>query len=303
VPSTVVAPQRSESGSIVEDIVFALKVSRPGLWATAAWFYLLPLGGRWVFHSAEFWLGLFYVTFPLGFIIYGWNDIVDHETDRFNPRKDSFLFGSRGSESQLAGLPLRIFLVQIPFAAAFMLMRGPKMLVFFVALVASTAIYNFPRYGLKSRPPFEVLNQAGYLLVFVLSSWLNSAPQLPAAAMIFGALFAMHSHIFGEIMDVVPDSKSGRRTTAVVIGVIPAKLLIITLLFVECAMVWYYFRDPAIAGFLFASAVWFILDAAIIWRDKLYTSTQMRLFLYGWNAIALGSMGSVWSTATLTWLR
>jgi 4-hydroxybenzoate polyprenyltransferase len=140
-------------------------------------------------------------------------------------------------------------------------------------------------------------------LVFVLSSWLNSAPQLPAAAMIFGALFAMHSHIFGEIMDVIPDSKSGRRTTAVVIGVVPAKLVIITLLFLECALVLYYFHDPVIAGFLFASAVWFILDVALIWRDKLYTSTQMRLFLYGWNAIALGSMGWVWSTATLTRLR
>ncbi|MCU1287344.1 MAG: hypothetical protein JWO13_3694 [Acidobacteriales bacterium] len=302
-PSTVAVPQEFKSGSFIENLIFALKVSRPGLWATAAWFYLLPVGGRWVFHSAEFWLGLFYVTFPLGFIIYGWNDIVDHETDRFNPRKDSFLFGSRGSEEQLAGLPLKIFLIQLPFAIAFVLMRGPKTLLFFAALVGSTAIYNFPRYGLKGRPPFEVLNQVGYLLVFVLSSWLNSVQQLPAAAMLFGALFAMHSHIFGEIMDVVPDHKSGRRTTAVLLGVIPAKLLIISLLGVECGLVWHYFHDPYIGGFLLASALWFILDTTIIWRGKLYTSTQMRLFLYGWNAIALGSMWWVWSTANLTKLR
>ena len=44
-----------------------------------------------------------------------------------------------------------------------------------MGLIAFTAIYNFPRYGLKQNPPFDILNQAGYLLVFV-------------------------SHVFGEAM-------------------------------------------------------------------------------------------------------
>jgi 4-hydroxybenzoate polyprenyltransferase len=30
---------------------------------------------------------------------------------------------------------------------------------------------------------------------------------------VFGALFAMHSHLFGQIMDVAPDRLAGRRTT------------------------------------------------------------------------------------------
>ena len=55
----------------------ALKVARPGFWLTSIWFYLLPLGQYEVFGSANFWLGLFYITFPLGMIIYGWNDVAD----------------------------------------------------------------------------------------------------------------------------------------------------------------------------------------------------------------------------------
>ena len=57
-------------------------------------------GSRHVFHSAGFWLGLLYVTFPLGLIIYGWNDIADADIDSFNPRKGTFLFGARGSETR-----------------------------------------------------------------------------------------------------------------------------------------------------------------------------------------------------------
>lgn len=275
---------------------FAIKASRPGLWATAAWFYLLPLGGRHVFHSPSFWFGLIYVTLPLGLIIYGWNDIADAEIDRFNPRKDTFLFGARGSHEQLSKLPMQIAIVQTIFAGIFFYFIGPKSLVWFAALVIFTAIYNLPRYGLKSHPPFDILNQAGYLLVFVLSSWLNRAPQLRWPAMLFGALFAMHSHIFGEVMDFTPDRLSGRRTTATVIGVVPAKLLTSGILVFEALLVYRYYANIWISGALAFGAFWFLLDALIIWRDQPYSLKSMRVFMLGWNAIALSTMGWVWST-------
>jgi 4-hydroxybenzoate polyprenyltransferase len=278
---------------------FAIKASRPGLWLTAVWFYLLPLGQRHVFHSAGFWLGLLYVTFPLGLIIYGWNDIADADIDSFNPRKGTFLFGARGSHEQLRRLPLQIALVQAVFAAIFFYLDGAKILLWFSGLVLFTAIYNLPRYGLKSHPPFDILNQAGYLLVFVLSSWLNHAPQLRWPAMLFGALFAMHSHVFGEIMDIEPDRASGRRTTATVIGVIPSKLLICAMLVAESLLVWRYFGDLWISGALLFGTLWFFLDAFVLWRDRPYILAQMRIFMLGWNAIALASMPWVWRTASL----
>jgi len=278
-------------------LAFVVKASRPGLWATAAWFYLLPLGQRHVFHSAGFWLGLIYVTLPLGLIIYGWNDVADADIDRFNPRKGTFLFGARGSRDQLARLPLQIALVQLIFAAIFLYIIGANALLWFAALVAFTAIYNFPRYGLKGRAPFDILNQAGYLLVFVLSSVLNHAPQLRWPAMLFGALFAMHSHVFGEIMDIEPDRLSGRRTTATVIGVLPSKFLISSMLVVEAIVVYAYFGNFWIAGALVFGALWFVLDAMTVWRSQPYSLAQMRMFMLGWNAIALGSMAWVWSTA------
>src|SRR5215467_1353570 len=215
---TTAPPQTEPPPTRLSAVNFGIKASRPGLWLTAVWFCLLPLGQRHVFHSAAFWLGLLYVTLPLGLIIYGWNDIADADIDSFNPRKGTFLFGARGSHAQLRRLPPQIAIVQSAFALTFLWFDQARILLWFFGLVLFTAIYNLPRYGLKSHPPFDILNQAGYLLVFVLSSWLNHTPQLRWPAMFFGALFAMHSHVFGEIMDIVPDRASGRRTTATVIG-------------------------------------------------------------------------------------
>jgi len=286
-----------ESG--VFRFAFFVKVARPGLWATSVWFYLVPLGRSHVFHTPAFWLGLLYVTLPLGLIIYGWNDIADASIDQFNPRKGTFLFGARGSRDDLARLPVRVVLVQAVFAAVMWHEVGPRILLWFAALVAFTAIYNLPRYGLKSYPPFDILNQAGYLLVFVLSSWLNHAPQLRWSAMLFGALFAMHSHVFGEIMDIEPDRLSGRRTTATVIGAIPAKFLIAAMLAGESFLVYAHFDDFWISSALGFGAVWFVFDALVLWQRRPYSLAHMRMFMLIWNAIALGSMPWVWSTASL----
>src|SRR5436190_23886506 len=110
-------------------LAFILKASRPGLWATAVWFYLLPLGRLHVFHSAGFWLGLIYVTLPLGLIIYGWNDVADADIDRFNPRKGTFLFGARGSDEQLRHLPVQIAFVQTVFALTLLYVDGSRILL------------------------------------------------------------------------------------------------------------------------------------------------------------------------------
>src|SRR2546422_9377033 len=91
-----------------EEIAFLVKAARPGFWLTSIWFYLVPVGGRQVLDQAEFWLGLVYVSFPLGLLIYGWNDVVDFDVDRFNPRKGTYLFGARGTPERLARLPWRM---------------------------------------------------------------------------------------------------------------------------------------------------------------------------------------------------
>jgi 4-hydroxybenzoate polyprenyltransferase len=299
--AAVSAPQTKQT--FVSEAVFLVQVSRPGLWTTTGLFYLMPLGHAELFHSRAFWIGLFYVLFPLGLLLYGVNDIVDAEADRYNPRKGTFLFGSRGASQQLARLRWQIAVVQIPFLVLFFFLVGPRIVWWCVTLLLAVALYNLPRFGWKARPPLDVLIQASYLLVFVLSSWLNHAAQLPWPTFLFGALFAMHSHVFGEVMDIAPDRLSGRRTTATLIGAVSSKFLIATLLSVECLLVYAFFRDALIAGFLGAGAVWFVLDAKVFWKNHAYTPGQMRLFMWAWNAAAVLGMYWNWMRASLTHAR
>ena len=285
------------------DQTFLLQASRPGLWLTAIAFYMLPLAQRNVFHSVAFWLGALYVSFPMGLLLYGWNDIVDYDADRLNARKGTFLFGARGTLEQLRGLPLRIALVQAPFVIACSLLGGARMLLCFAGMIAAAALYNWPRFGFKARPPLEILNQAGYLFVFLLSSWLNGVPPLPWPTMLFGALFAMHSHVFGEVMDLEPDRTAGRRTTATVIGRVPAKLLMAVLMLVEAGLVLRFLGARPLAAFLLLSAVWFTLDATVLWRSRPYSNREMRFFMLAWNAVALISMPWMWSQGSVLRMR
>ena len=285
--------QQNETASALRR---TLQVARPGLWATQLWFYLLPLGGYRLLDEPTFWLGAVYVTFPLGFLLYGWNDLADYETDQLNPRKGNFLFGAKLQREQLRRLPLQIALAQAPFWALFLYVIGPKFLLWIAACLVVNAAYNWPRVGWKGLPVLDVLNQAGYLLVFVLSSWLNGVPQLAWPALVLGALFAMHSHLANEITDIRPDRQAGRRTTAVVIGVANTKLVIALLLASEAAIMAIWFDSLIVVAFLGAAAVGFFID--YLWQgNRVMSDRQLRWLLIAWNIVAVASMYWVWKEA------
>lgn len=277
----------------LSNLKFLIQVSRPGLWTTTTLFYLMPLGRSFDWHRMAFWTGLFYIVFPLSLLLYGVNDIVDAEGDRYNPRKGTYLFGSRGADQQLRSLRWQIAAWQMPFVYFFWIFAGPRIALWFVAILLAVYVYNARPLALKGRPPFDVLIQASYLLIFILSSWINNVPQLPWQTFLFGALFAMHSHVFGEIMDIEPDEKSCRRTLATQIGRVRAKFFVAFLLLVEFFLIVRYFNDRAIAIFLTTGAIWFMLDATLLWKNRSYSPPQMRLFLWGWNIAAI--LGIVWN--------
>lgn len=275
---------------------FALQVSRPGLWLTSVWFYCLPVAGTDVLGSARFWCGLFFVTFPMGFMIYGWNDAVDYESDRHNPRKGSVLFGAQGTREQLRRLPWQMVAVGLPFLLLFAGLIGPKALWLAVAGISVCGLYNS---ALKSLPPFEILIQFGYVLVLVFGSWLNDAPMLPWQTFVFGGMFAIHAHIFGEILDIDADRAAGRRTTATVLGAVPSKLLVAALLASEAVFCHLVFADLVFDVFLGCSSCWFVLDAALFWRNRPYTLLEMTVFMRLWNLVAAALLVYTWQVSAL----
>lgn len=275
-----------------ERLLELVKIARPGFWPTQLWFFLLPFGQRDMFGSAAFWLGCVYVCFPLGLLMYGWNDLGDAETDALNPRKDSWLFGARPDAWMRRRLPLAIALTQAPFAPVFYAYAGPRGLGWLAAMIAANALYNAPRYGWKHWAGLDLLNQVGYLLIFVLASWLCGVPQLSWPVLLFSALFAMQSHLFGQLMDIDEDRAAGRRSTAILLGARPSKALLVAMMAAEAFLAHVHFRGGFVTLFMAAGALFFTADT--LFGPARYPLWFTKVFFLGWNAVVLATMYFVW---------
>ncbi len=280
-------------------IIFLLKASRPGLWFPAVWLYLLPLSREYFWEDYQFWAGLIFVCFPLNLLVYGWNDRVDRETDRLNPRKDSFLFGARGTDEELDALPKYMFSLFALAAAVFVFWEGWIMLLLFAGLFLSLFLYNHPKWGWRGRPPLELVCQIGYLLLVPFSILLNEVNDISWVTYLYLFLFAVQSQLIGEVMDIRPDREAGRKTTATELGITKTKWLIIFVVAFETGLLFFYYQDFIFGGMLAAALVWLLLDLLIIYKNKEYTLFQMQLFGIGSNFIALGSMIYVWWSGCL----
>lgn len=285
---------------MLQQLFFYLKVSRPGLWFATLWLYLLPTSQMTdIALSWEFWYGVFYVCFPLNFLVYGWNDIVDYETDALNPRKDSFWFGARGTKEQLKVLWKAIVVSQLLFFPLLIWVGGWEILFFLLAFILINGLYNLPEQGLRSHPPLELLCQIGYLLVVPLSIWVNNLEQLPWQTYWYLLLFAIQSHIMGEVMDIEPDQKTGRKTTGTILGTRNTKLLIIGIVCLEVLLLFIIYQEFIFGGLLGIGLLWLLLDVFVIYKEKVYTVTEMKLFALASNFIAILSMVYVWWSGCL----
>ncbi|MEM9399091.1 MAG: UbiA family prenyltransferase [Verrucomicrobiota bacterium] len=284
---------------MLKNALFWLKVSRPGLWFATIWLYLLPTSQMNIWQSIPFWFGFIYCCFPLNFLIYGWNDIVDFEIDTKNPRKDNFLFGARGSKEQLAHLWKPIVISQLITYPLAIFWGGWKMLLILITLIFLNAIYNWPSRGLRSRPPWELLCQVGYVLVVPFSIWINNTAALPWATYAYLLLFAFQSHLIGEIMDLESDRDSGRITIATQMGMKFTKLLIIVIVSLEVALLFIIFKDYLFGSMLASGLIWLLLDLFFIFKTKTYTLIQLKLFGLMSNALAVASIVYVWYSGCL----
>ncbi len=282
-------------------LVFWLKTSRPGLYFQWLWLYLLPVAGTGAHDSPAFWSGLCFATFPLSLLVYGWNDLADADLDRYNPRKDSFLFGACGGFWERRSLPWAIAAVNLPFFVWLIVRSGFEMLLVLTGIVAVNAAYNHPRWGLRGRPPFELANELGVLLLVHLSVLLNGVPQLPWQSYLYLYAFTVHAHLMGEVMDLEPDELGGRRTTALYLGRRRTKAVIVALVALECALLLFVFGDPVLAAILGAGLAWLLVDFFLIFRNHVYTVPEMRLFGIGMNFAGYGTI--LWALHAGTFSR
>lgn len=261
------------------------------MWFPTLWIYLVPFSFTTEFWKESiFWIGLAFVTFPLNYLVYGLNDYNDTEADVLNKRKGNYLFGASYTREQLAGIPAKIALLILPFILFFTVLSGYKMLLLLLFMIGINVLYNFEPFRLKEKPPFEILIQVGYVFTAFFSVLLNDLEMIPWQTIVYLCLFAFQAHLAGEIMDIEPDIAAGKRTTASIIGRIPSKLIMLLILVTEVCILYFWFDDLVLSGFLAIFSLWLIIDLLFLFKGKPYTVFQMKLFGIAMNISAILSM-------------
>jgi len=226
-------------------------VSRPLLWAISVWLYLIPCGAHFeLLDVPKFWAGLLFVTFPLNVLTYSWNDMEDQNNDKQNPRKGSFLMGtSNTDETHLVTIRSWAFILNIGFGLLFAAILGfYKVLVLCVIVLLANYTYNNGPTFRRGPPPMDLLVPLGYLGLLQFSVWLNDVQDLPRLAWVFHVFMALRSQLWGQIIDSKYDAFDERRTTAVVLGLKRARMLLVTFLICECLAA-YYLNDRYVLMF------------------------------------------------------
>ncbi len=279
------------SYKIKKSLLNDLKISRPGLWFPTIWIYLVPFSLETKFWEQPFfWLGFFFVCFPLNYLVYGLNDFNDVAPDAINKRKGNFLFGAKLTSRELKNVPLKVGLIIVPFLVIFTVISGLKMLLLLIFMIAINIVYNFKPFRIKERPPFEITIQIGYVFTAFFSVLLNDLEMIPWQTILYLTLFSFQAHIAGEIMDIDPDLKANKKTTATLIGRKNSKYLMLLLLVYETYLLYFWFNDLVLSSFLILFILWLLLDVFVLFKGKPYNLFQMKLFGVAMNFVAFVSM-------------
>jgi lycopene elongase/hydratase (dihydrobisanhydrobacterioruberin-forming) len=199
-------------------VQLALKLTRPRFWP-----YVLgpfAIGVLSAQNSIMPWLliilwGLFW-TYPANYIIYGANDVFDYETDKRNPKKQTYELLIKPAQQKAILLQVAGWSFVGWLLAAFT--TNPAVMVAYLLFLLFGIDYSAPPIRAKAQPFvdafFNILYVFPGIIGYILVSGSLPSLQLVAAA----TLWCMAMHAFSAVPDINADAKAGIRTVATKLG-------------------------------------------------------------------------------------
>lgn len=197
-----------------------LGTSRPLSWINTAYpfaaAYLLAGGGL----DVALVVGTVFFLVPYNLLMYGVNDVFDHDSDLRNPRKggvEGIVLDRRVHRLTLWSAAL----LPLPFLAVLLPQGGVVAGLVLLVVLAAVVGYSAPGVRLKERPVLDSLTSSTHFVgpaAYGLA--LTGAPLglTAAASLIAFFLWGMASHAFGAVQDVRPDREAGIGSIATVLG-------------------------------------------------------------------------------------
>lgn len=193
-------------------------ISRPRFWSYLFGPFLIGIAAApdVAFSWRLVALGLFF-TYPANLLIYGFNDVFDYETDKYNPKK-------RGYEQLLSPERRVPLLRQMGLWGIIGMLLVVSVDVPQVVKWAMTGFYFFglgysvPPIRAKVKPFIDAYFNVLYVFPALVSYGLLTGGYPAWELFLAGALWCAAMHAYSAIPDIRSDKKAGIRTVATVLG-------------------------------------------------------------------------------------
>ncbi len=244
------------------------KISRPRFWLYLFGPFIIGLvaSGNIQFTWIVFLLGLYFLL-PANLLIYGVNDLFDYETDKHNPKKQSYEVLTGPTQQKL--LSNWIVWLNAPLFV----------LLFFMPIQVRWAMLGFLFFGIyysatpiraKTKPIIDSLFNILYVFPGIVGYVLLAGGWPPLQLVVAAGLWCMAMHAFSAVPDIAADTKARVATIATLLGRTG------TLLFCLAAYVF-----AAVLSFTWLG--WFSVAAGIVYSSiivrALTTTNYQQLFM------------------------
>lgn len=192
--------------------------SRPISWVNTAY----PFAATYLVINGEvgsFWIiaSMFFLI-PYNLLMYGINDVFDYESDKNNPRKNSIEGGLTEPKFHKVIIYSSVLLC-LPFAYYIFLHSNISGAWVFAVSIFFVLAYSAPEFRFKEIPILDSFTSAMHfvtpmIFAMALSGWQSSYILICLSFV----CWAMASHAFGAVQDIIPDEKGGIKSIATYFG-------------------------------------------------------------------------------------
>lgn len=193
--------------------------SRPISWVNTA--YPFAAGYLLTIHQVDavFVIGTLFYLIPYNLLMYGVNDVFDYDSDILNPRKGGIEGAKLPRKLHRLTLITAVSLT-LPFLT-YLLLRSsrPWGVLVLLADVFLVLAYSLPKLRFKERPFIDSMTSASHFvgpLVYALTFSHFTVSYVVIVWAFF--LWAMASHAFGAVQDIIADRAAGIQSIATVLG-------------------------------------------------------------------------------------
>ena len=194
--------------------------SRPLSWINTAY----PFAAAYVMATRTVDLrlvvGTVFFLVPYNLLMYGINDVFDHESDLRNPRKggvEGALLDPRVHRATV----LAASLLPVPFVAYLLAVGSPAAALVLVVSLFAVVAYSAPRLRFKERPVLDSMTSSTHFVSPAIYGLVLAGGTIGRSSwLVLGAFFlwGMASQAFGAVQDVAADRSAGIGSIATALG-------------------------------------------------------------------------------------